>query len=64
MAHVLIRPAAGLPGAQRQQGLRPVQRLDPRLLIDAEHQGILRRVQVQADDVEELGLEVGIGMDR
>ena len=33
---VVVRPALGLAGAQRQQGRRAIQRLDLRLFIDTE----------------------------
>jgi hypothetical protein len=35
--------------------------LNRRLLVDAEHDGVLRRIEVQADHIRGLGLEVGIG---
>jgi hypothetical protein len=41
-------------GQDRQAGRRTVQGLDLALLIDRQHQGLLRRVQVQAGDVADL----------
>jgi hypothetical protein len=41
----------GLPWAHRQQGLRPVERLDLRFLVDAQHHGAIRRIEVEPDDV-------------
>jgi hypothetical protein len=41
--------------------LGTVQRLDLRLLIDAEHQGLVGRVQVQTDDVADLQGKEGVG---
>ena len=52
------RPAA--TGLHRQAGLGAVERLDLRFLIDRQHQRVLRRVQVEADDVLHLGGELRI----
>ncbi len=38
MAHVIVRAPLDLAGLYRQQRLRPVQRLDLRLIIDAQHE--------------------------
>jgi hypothetical protein len=35
--------------------------LNRRLLVDAEHHGVLRRIEVQTDHIRGLRLEVGIG---
>src|SRR6266700_4224701 len=48
MPYVFVGPAAGLFRPQRQQGLSAIQGLNPRLLIHAQDQSVLRRVQVQA----------------
>lgn len=45
---------------KRQHRIEPVQGLNGGLLIDAEHRGMRRRVQVQADDIGGLGFEVRI----
>ncbi len=47
-------------GRERQHRIEPVERLDRRLLIDAEHCSMGRGVQVQPDHVGRLGLEVRI----
>ena len=44
----------------RQPRLGAVQRLDLALLIDAEHHGVGGRINIQADDVADLGGEPGI----
>ena len=44
---------------QGQHGILAIQGLDGRLLIDAKHRRMLRGVQVEADDVGCLRLEVG-----
>jgi hypothetical protein len=37
--------------------------MDAGLFIDAEHQRALWRVQIEADDVQQFGLEIGIGTE-
>jgi hypothetical protein len=58
---VVVRPAFGLAGAHREQGRRPVQGLDLRLLVDTEDRGVLRRVEIQPDDVADLVDQQRIG---
>jgi len=48
---VVVRSALDLADAHREHGLRAVQRLDLRLLVDAEDQGVVWRAHVEADDV-------------
>ena len=52
------RPAAAR--LHRQPRLGAVERLDLRLLVDAEHQRMRRRIDIEADDVAQLGHELGI----
>ena len=47
--------------AHRQHRPGPVQGLDLALFIDADHHGVLRRRQVQAHDVADLGLQLRVG---
>ena len=61
MPLVVMGHGAGPARLQRQARLGPVQRLGLRLLVDAQHHRPLRRVEVQPDHVDELGLEAGIG---
>ena len=49
----------GHAGQHRQDRLGPVQRLDLRLLVHAQHQRPLRWVQVQPDDVTDLVDDLG-----
>jgi hypothetical protein len=51
------------PEPQRQHRRGPVQRLHPGLLIDAEHDGLVRRVEVEPDNLTDLGFELRIGGD-
>ena len=44
----------------RQAGLGAVERLDLRLFVDREHDGVGRRVDVEPDHIAQLGDEVGI----
>jgi len=48
---IVVRTALDLAGPHRQQWLRAVERLYLRLLINAEHERLLRRVHVEAHDV-------------
>lgn len=45
---------------QRQSRLRAIERLDSRFLIDAQHDGPVRRVEVKPDDIVDLFLEQAI----
>ncbi len=51
---VVMRDALHVAQAHGQQRLGAVQRLDLRLLVDAEHHRFVWRVQVQPDDVADL----------
>src|SRR5262249_23112747 len=48
---VVVGPTLNLARQHREQGLRPVERLNLRLLIDAEHGRMGRRIQIQPDNV-------------
>jgi len=50
-------------GAQGQQGLGPAQRLDLRLLIETHHDGVRRRIQIEANDVVNLVLGSRVGRE-
>ena len=52
-----------LGGTGRQHAVLAVECLDRRLLVDAKHGGVIRRVQIQADHVGRLGLQVRIVRD-
>lgn len=60
MPHGLEAVSLGTAGRELEPGIGAIQRLDRGLLIDAEHHGMLRRLEVEADDVGGFGLEVGI----
>ena len=59
--HVVVGAFLGLPGLHRQRLLGPVQGLDLGFLVDAEHDRVLRRVEVQPDHIGDLGDQLGIG---
>ncbi len=61
VALVVMGGLLAQPGPDWQDRLRAVQRLDLRLLIHAQHDRVLRRIEVEADDVADLGLQLGIG---
>src|SRR6202011_1667599 len=48
------------PGLDRQPRLGAVERLDLAFLVEREHHGTRRRIEIEADDVGELGLKAGI----
>ena len=48
------------PFFMRQAGLGAVERLDLALLVDRQHHGMGRRIDIEADDVAQLGHELGI----
>ena len=60
VAVILKAVAFHAAGRQWQHRIQPVQRLDGSLLVDAKHRRMLRRFDVQSDDVGGLGLELGI----
>ena len=60
VAAVVVSLAGWQSRSQWQDRLGPVQGLDLRLLVDAQHHGVGRRVEVQADDIVNLLFGVGI----
>ena len=60
MAHIIVGPPLDLPRPHGQQRLRAIQRLDLRLLVRAQYERAIRRVQVQADDIPHLLDEEGV----
>ena len=61
MPGVVVRDALDVAEPHRQHGLGAPRRLDPALLVDAQHDGVVRRVQVQTDDVAHLLDEGRVG---
>src|ERR1035437_9139704 len=57
VAFVVVTTTHRLARSHGQHGLAAVQRLDLRLLIDAQHDGALGRGHVEADNVANLGDE-------
>jgi len=58
---VVVSLLLGDTRSQRQDRRGPVQRLHLRLLIHAEHHRLVRRIQVQPDNVTHLGFQLGVG---
>jgi hypothetical protein len=54
VADVVMGDALDVTEAHGQQRLSPVQGLDLRLLVDSEHQRLVRWIQIEADDVADL----------
>ena len=59
----VVRDALDIAQAHGQHGLGAVEGLDRALLIHAKHQGMVGRIQVQADDVPYLLDEKWIGLE-
>src|SRR6266498_6076190 len=57
---VVMRHSGWKARTDRQDRLGPVQRLNLRLLVDAEHQCLLRRVQIEPDDVGHLPIKLRV----
>jgi len=61
---VILEPVAlSTARRQRQHPVESVECLDRRLLIDTQHDGVLRRVEIEPDDVGSLRLEHRVGAD-
>ena len=63
VADVVVGAPLGHAGHHRQHRRRAVQRLDLALLVHAQHQRLLGRVQIQPDDVADLVDELRIVAD-
>ena len=61
MALVVVTAARRLTRSHGEHGLAAVQRLDLRLLVDAQHDGTFGWSHVEADDVAHLGDEIRVG---
>jgi len=61
MPDVVVGAPGRQPGLHRQHRRGPVQRLDLGFLVDREHDGLVRRVQVQAHGIADLGFQFGVG---
>ncbi len=60
VALVVMRHGAAAPALERQPRLGAVERLDLALFVHRQHHGMGRRVEVEADDVAQLGREVRV----
>ena len=60
MPDVVARNALDLAKTQRQDRLRSFQCLNLAFLVDAQHHSVVRRIQVEADDVSDLLDEKGV----
>jgi hypothetical protein len=54
VSDVIVRPGAAAALFERQPRLSTIQRLNLRFFIHTEHNGVLRRIQIDADDIEQL----------
>jgi hypothetical protein len=60
MPFVIVRHGLTASGLDRQTRLGAVEGLDLALLVEREHDGVGRRIDIEADDVDELGGKAGI----
>jgi zinc-finger of transposase IS204/IS1001/IS1096/IS1165/Transposase len=58
---IVVAAPLGGAGHHRQHRLGAVQRLDARFLVHAQHHRLLRRIVVQADDIDDLVHEQRVG---
>ena len=60
VALVVVRHRPAAARLDRQSGLGAVERLDLALLVDRQHHGVRRRIDIEADDVGSLAAKLGI----
>ena len=60
MTDVFVGPGAGFASPQREPRLGSVERLDARFLVHTQHQRILRRVEIQPNNVQQLGFKIRV----
>jgi hypothetical protein len=60
VAHVVVGHRSGTAFLDRLPWLRPVERLDPAFLVEAEHDGARRRIDIEPDDMAQLGDELRV----
>jgi hypothetical protein len=60
---VIVRHGSATPFLQGQAGLGAVQSLNLAFLIHAEHNGLIGRVEIEADDVRQLFEKLRIARD-
>ena len=60
MPDIIVRHRPGLAGLERQARLGAIEGLDLALFVDRQHDRMAWRGQIEADDVRELGDELGI----
>jgi hypothetical protein len=61
--HIVVGGLLRQAGAQRQDRRGPVQRLDLRRLVHAQHDRVVRGVEIKPDEVADLGLQLGVGRE-
>ena len=63
VARVVVSHTSGQSGPHRQRRLRAIKRLNLGLFIHAQHQGLLRWVQIEPDDIGQLPVELGVAAE-
>jgi len=57
---VVVGHRGSPPALNRQASLRAIERLNLALLIDRQNDGVLRRIDIKADDIAQLGNELSV----
>ena len=60
MPDILVGAGADFFSAQAQQRLSSVERLNTRFAVEAQHQSIFRGIQIQPNNIQQLGLKIRI----
>ena len=60
VSHAIVGHGSGAAFLDRQPQLRPVERLDLTFLVEAEHDGMRRRIDLDPDDIAQFGDELSI----
>jgi hypothetical protein len=60
VADVLVGSSCAVSWHSGQQRLGTIERLNPDLLVHTQHQRIFWRIQIQADNVQQLGFKIEI----
>jgi len=61
VADLVVRDPFDIAQTKRQEGLGAIEGLDLTLLVDAQHDGVIRRMEIEADDIAHLFDEERVG---
>src|SRR5664279_926999 len=63
MPDIFVGPGTDFSCSQGQQRLGPVECLNAGFLIHAQHQSIFRGIEIQPENVQQLGIKIGVGAE-